>query len=229
MGFNIRDIQARCAALGHSPGKIDGMQGPKTRKAIAAAMEARGVRKIPRLFGPERLHRIVWHWTAGAEGVISLEKIAYNCLVDHKANRHDGKWRPEHQADYRAGHWGASHTRMSNTGCIGISCDAMAGAVERPFHKGSAPLLWPQIFEMCHWTGELCVEFDIPVSKFSTLMHSEVQPTLGIQQKWKWDMNWLPDMNAPGDPITVGDRLREFTQASIDGCKDLSKLAKSLC
>ena len=40
------------------------------------------------------------------------------------------------------------------------------------------------------------------------MSHSEVQPTLGIRQKQKWDINWLPDMAAPGDPITVGDRIR---------------------
>ncbi|MBL4917304.1 hypothetical protein [Szabonella alba] len=53
------------------------------------------------------------------------------------------------------------------------------------------------------------------MSRFSTLSHSEIQPTLGIWQNQKWDINWLPGMDAPGDPITVGDKIRALVEAKM--------------
>lgn len=214
--YTVRDLQARLAALGHHPGPIDGIRGARTNAAARDAMDERQVTSEPELFDPSGLHRIHWHWTAGENGVIGLERRAYNGLVDHDGNRHAGVWAPEDQARYAAGIRGASHTLNGNSGAIGLSVDAMAGAVERPFDPGTAPMTWVQVDELCAWTAELCVKFDIPVTRFSTLSHSEIQPTLGIQQRFKWDINWLPDMDAPGDPIEVGDRLRKMTSEKLD-------------
>lgn len=208
--YSIIDLQARLAALGHNPGPIDGLRGGRTNKARDAAMAERSVTSEAALFHSSGLHRIHLHWTAGAEGVIHLERKAYNGLVDHDAERHLGVHSFEDQARYRVGVRGASHTRNSNTGCIGLAVDAMAGAQESPFNAGSAPATWEQIEEMCAWAAELALDYDIPVTRYSILMHSEVQPTLGIRQKWKWDLNWLPDMDRPGDPIECGDRLRSL-------------------
>lgn len=207
MTYSVRDMQARCAALGHDPGPVDGIMGPQTRRARDAALEARGGRTVADLFGPSGLHRIHWHWTAGAYGLIAMERRAYNELIDQDGNVWDGVFRPEAQANYRVGH-AASHTLNANTGAIGLAVDAMAGAQERPFFAGSAPITWPQVRALCERTAQHCALYDIPVSKWSTLSHAEVQPTLGIAQRHKWDIRWLPDMSAPGDPVQIGDRLR---------------------
>ncbi|WP_226781977.1 peptidoglycan-binding domain-containing protein [Oceaniglobus trochenteri] len=209
MTYSIRDTQARCAALGHSPGAIDGMMGPKTRAAISAALQARGGHGIADLFHPSGLHRIHWHWTAGAYGVIDMERRAYNELIDQDGNVWDGLFRPEAQANYRVGR-AASHTLDANTGAIGLSVDAMAGAQERPFFAGRAPVTWPQVHALCERTAQHCAMYDIPVSRWSVLSHAEIQPTLGIRQRNKWDITWLPDMSAPGDPVQIGDRLRDM-------------------
>lgn len=209
MNFSTRDIQARCAALGFWPGPIDGIWGPRTREAVQAALEHHGGRQPSSLFHPSGLHRIHLHWTGGADGVIRMERTAYNGLVARDGERVMGQFPFEAQADYAVGR-AASHTLNANPGAIGLSADAMAGAKERPFNPGSAPMTVRQLDEICRWSAELSVRYWIPVRRFSILTHAEVQPTLGIRQRWKWDITWLPGMSDPGDPVAVGDRLREM-------------------
>ncbi|MEO0379482.1 MAG: N-acetylmuramoyl-L-alanine amidase [Pseudomonadota bacterium] len=207
MGFSTRDIQARCAALGFNPGPVDGMRGPKTRAAMQAALTSRSGSDVADLFDESGLHRVHWHWTAGAYGVIEMERRAYNVLIDQDGNAYDGLFRPEMQAAYRPGR-AASHTLNANSGAIGIGCDAMAGAHDRPFRWGAAPLTWAQIDGMLEVTRDFCRDFDIPVSPWSTLSHAEVQPNLGIRQRWKWDIRVLPDDLDISDARAVGDTLR---------------------
>ncbi|MEO1362350.1 MAG: peptidoglycan-binding protein [Pseudomonadota bacterium] len=216
MGFSTRDIQARCAALGFNPGPIDGIKGRRTSSALQEAMASNGVSSISGLFGRDGLHRIHGHWTGGAYGAIDLELRAYNGVIDHDATRHAGRWGFQDQAMYRAGARGASHTLNANTGSIGLAVDAMAGAQERPFRAGSAPVTWAQVDELAKWIAELSVRFWIPITRYSVLTHAEVQPTLGIRQKWKWDITWLPDMDRPGDPVEVGDRIRALAVDHLD-------------
>lgn len=207
--YTVRDIQIRCAALGFDPGPIDGMMGPKTRAAQSAVLKERNT-----LFDPSGLHTVVWHWTAGAYGDIAMERKAYNAVVDQHGNVIDGDFRPEAQAWYAPGR-AASHTYMANSHRIGISMDCMAGAKDYPFSWGSAPMTWGHVDGMLDQTAQWCREFDIPVSKWTTLSHAEVQPTLGIRQKWKWDIQILPDMKNIDDPVKVGDRLREMLKERL--------------
>lgn len=214
MSFTIRDTQARCAALGFSPGPIDGLMGPKTRGAIASALKTRDGRTIPDLFHHSGLHRIHGHWTAGAYGAIKMELRAYNEVIDADGQVYDGQFRPEAQARYQVGK-AASHTLHANSGAIGIAIDAMAGANERPFKPGSHPITEAQIDALAERMAFFCAQYDIPVSPWSVLTHSEVQPNLGIRQRWKWDINWLPGMDEPAAPNVVGDRLREMVSARL--------------
>lgn len=210
MMYTTRDEQARLNALGYDAGPIDGIRGRRTNGARDLALRERGGRTAADLFHFSGLHRIHWHWTAGAYGDIAMERRAYNGLIDQHGNRVDGDFRFEAQARYQVGK-AASHTLNFNTGAIGLSCDAMAGAVERPFSPGSAPLTEDQIWGLCEWTAELCHAYDIPVSRYSTVSHAEIQPTFGVRQRWKWDFMWLPGMKTTDDPIRVGDRLRAMT------------------
>jgi N-acetyl-anhydromuramyl-L-alanine amidase AmpD len=108
-----------------------------------------------------------------------------------------------------------SHTLNANGGAVGLSLCGMVGAVERPFSFGDAPITPAQIDALAAETAELCAIYDIPVSRWSTLSHSEIQPTLGIKQNFKWDINWLPGMAGPGDPITCGDKIRALVEAKM--------------
>ncbi|WP_422050133.1 peptidoglycan-binding domain-containing protein [Shimia sp.] len=214
MKLSIRSIQARLAALGFHPGPIDGLDGRRTQAALREAMERYAVDHVTGLFHPSGLHRIHWHWTAGAYGVIAVEHRAYNRLILQDGSAADGLFPIEAQAAYAPGK-SASHTKNANSGAIGLAVDAMAGAKERPFDPGSAPLTWDQVHGLVRETADLCEQFWIPVSRASTLSHSEIQPTLGIRQRFKWDINWLPDMDRPGDPIEVGDRLRAMVTEEL--------------
>lgn len=210
MGYSIRDLQARLNALGYHAGTVDGINGPRTKAAFRKAERDRN----GRIFGRAGLHRVHLHWTAGAYGAIAVEKKAYNVLILHDGHAIMGDHAPEANVSTRDGAY-AAHTRAANSGAIGVGLDAMGGAKERPFDPGKWPLTWPQIERAALEVANICKTYDIPVSKWSTLTHAEVEPTLGIKQRWKWDITWLPDMDAPGDPIEVGDRIRKMIEREM--------------
>lgn len=197
MSYETKALQARCAALGFWPGPIDGVMGQRTEEAMAAAAQAQGAKGRP-FSHPTGLTRLHWHWTGGGYQPNSTDRAHYHFVIDGEGSVHD-------LHDPRKV---LAHTRNANSGAIGISLAAMAQAVERPFIPGPCPVLARQLAALARLSAFLCERYDIPVSRFSTLSHSEVQPTLGITQRQKWDINWIPGMAAPGDPITVGDRIR---------------------
>ena len=53
------------------------------------------------------------------------------------------------------------------------------------------------------------------MTRTRVLSHAEVWPSLGVMQRGKWDITWLPDMATPGDPIEVGDRLRAMVRERL--------------
>jgi hypothetical protein len=72
-----------------------------------------------------------------------------------------------------------------------------------------------QLDAMAEEVARLCIAHDIPVTRWSVLTHAEVQPTLGIAQRQKWDVLVLPGMARPGDPFEVGDRIRAMITAKV--------------
>lgn len=210
MTYTVREYQGRVNGIMGGPVlTVDGMMGPKTRQGIKEAMKIKGVRHAKDLFD-RGVRGVVWHWTAGAHGVIELERDHYNWLFDRVGNVHDGNHTVQDQVNYD---WrngiGASHTKSMNTGWLGLSVDAMAGAVESPLNWGTNPLTWEGIDAMLDWTMDLCEEYNIPVSPWTTLSHAEVQQTLGIRQRWKWDYKVLPGYTRAVDARIVGDILRD--------------------
>ena len=214
MAFTTLDVQARLHALGFEPGPLDGLMGPRTRAALDAALAQRRARSAAELFHPSGLHRIILHWTAGAYGDIALERASYHLLILEDGRAVPGDWKPEANATCVTGRY-AAHTRALNTGSIGVALDAMAGAVEHPFSVGCYPITRVQLDAMATEVADLCLTYDIPVSRWTVLTHAEVQPTLGIWQRAKWDITWLPGMATPGDPVAVGDRLRAMIRAAL--------------
>ncbi|WP_057460787.1 N-acetylmuramoyl-L-alanine amidase [Pseudovibrio sp. POLY-S9] len=209
MTYTTRDIQARLAALSYDPGPIDGLDGPKTRAAINEALKARNVKRVEELFHTSGLHRIILHWTAGADGLIELERQHYHLIIDRSGRTHAGALKPEANANCLDGRY-AAHTRALNTGSIGVALDAMAGAIESPFDPGKYPITQVQVQALAETAADLCETYQIPVSPYSVLTHAEVQPTLSVKQRSKWDIAWLPDMAEPEDPVDVGNKLRSL-------------------
>lgn len=161
------------------------------------------------------LQRIIMHWTAGGPNASGLDREHYHFIVQQDGQVVAGKMKPEdniNTADKRY----AAHTLNCNTGSIGVALCGMAGAVERPFNAGLHPIKWPQIAVMCSLVAKLCHQYGIPVSRQTVLSHAEVQPTLGIKQKGKIDIMWLPGMTALHDPIGIGDRLRGDIRKALE-------------
>jgi hypothetical protein len=132
-------------------------------------------------------------------------------VFDHEGNHYDGASPAMHQAsyDWRRG-IGVSHTRYCNTGVIGMAVAAMHGAKDYPKLKwGSYPMTWEGIDAMLERVIEYSIEYDIPITPWSVMTHAEVQETLGIKQRAKWDIRCLPGDTEVSDARIVGDRLRE--------------------
>jgi hypothetical protein len=204
MSYAVRVVQARCAALGFWPGPIDGRMGPRTAQAEREARASQAAKGLP-FIHPSGLTRIHWHWTGGWGTANADDKRSYQTLIEA-----DGTVLRLVDPTVRR-----SHTLNANGGAVGLSLCGMVGAVERPFSFGDAPITPAQIDALAAETAELCAIYDIPVSRWSTLSHSEIQPTLGIKQNFKWDINWLPGMAGPGDPITCGDKIRALVEAKM--------------
>ena len=158
------------------------------------------------------MKRIVIHWTAGHYAASDLDKEHYHFVIDGMGKVHHGKFPVVANEAPQKGRY-AAHTLNCNTGSIGVAVCAMAGAIERPFHRGDAPILQAQLAALAKLCDDLGRQYNIPVTRQTMLTHAEVQPTLGIKQRGKWDIAWLPGMTAVGDPVIVGDKIRAMIKA----------------
>ena len=158
------------------------------------------------------MDRIILHWTAGGYLPSAEDRAHYHLLIDSAGRAHAGLHPISANAKPIRGAY-AAHTLNCNTGSIGIAVCAMAGARERPFGKGRAPITPAQVEALVTEAARLCRGYGIPVTRQTVLSHAEVQPTLGIRQRGKRDYDWLPGM-APGphDPRRVGDWLRAMVR-----------------
>lgn len=174
---------------------------------------------LPRLWLPTcKMVGIVAHWSAGGYRASEADKEHYHVIVEG-----DGVYvRGDHPItdnvstaddDY------AAHTRGANTGRIGISCAAMAGAVESPFNPGKFPLTEIQWNRMAEAIGVMCKFYGIPVTPKTVLTHAEVQGTLGIQQAGKWDFTRLAFDPSVKGAKACGDRLRAQVSAALAALK----------
>ena len=175
----------------------------------------------------DNIKRIVMHWTAGAHSANSTDRRAYHFIIEGDGNVVKGNNPPEANArisNPRDGSTYAAHTRGLNTGSIGVALAAMRGAKERPFDAGPSPITEAQLDAMAGLCADLCNRYGIPVTRETVLTHAEVQPTLGIAQRGKWDIMWVPGMSSAGDPVPVGDGLRDRVKAKMSNKRAAAKV-----
>ena len=155
------------------------------------------------------MKRIICHWTAsGTYSPNHSDLTHYHMVIDGDGRVHQGNLGPEANVDCSDGIY-VRHTRGCNTGAIGIGICAMHGAQERPFDAGQYPIKPCQIDALVAVIADLCETYEIPVNQSTVLTHAEVQPTLGIRQRGKWDITWLPNhIHGTDDSIRIGDILR---------------------
>lgn len=162
------------------------------------------------------MKRIHIHWTGGTHSVNDVDRRHYHFIIDGDGNVVQGDNLPEANLDVTDGNYTA-HTRAANTGAIGVAVAAMAGAVERRFDPGQYPITEAQLDALARLCADLCDGYGIPIERHTVLTHAEVQPTLGIAQRAKWDITWLPGMSGPQNPIAVGDILRDKIRSELSG------------
>lgn len=153
------------------------------------------------------MKRLTMHWTGGGPRPNATDLRSYHFLVDQDCVRHDGDLAPEANLDISDGNY-ARHAGGFNTGNIGLGLCGMLGAREHPFSAGAHPINKDQFEEGCRWAAELLIVYRLKVSPSTCLLHSEVRPRFnrGI---YKWDVNWLPGMKQPGDPLEMGNAFRQ--------------------
>ena len=159
--------------------------------------------------------RMILHWTAGRHTASYLDKKHYHFLIEGDGTVVKGYYKPEANESTRGGY--AAHTRMKNTGSIGISLCAMAGAEGSPFKAGKYPITKEQVEALCSLIAELSVVYDIPITERTVLSHAEVEKVLGVKQRGKWDISWLPHYRTRVTPSEVGHYIRKKAKTKLSG------------
>ncbi|MBB3972796.1 peptidoglycan recognition protein family protein [Hansschlegelia beijingensis] len=230
--MTVLDIQRRLKALGHDLGKsgaakdgVDGDFGGKSQAALSLKpttgapkpLPTAGVSAVPAAWMPAaKVDRIIVHWTAGGHKASALDTEHYHLLIEADGGIVRGKPSIDlnDRGGVKAGY--AAHTLNCNTGSIGVSLCCMAGAVESPFKAGSAPMTREQWDELPHVLAALCRRYGIPVTPKTVLSHAEVQGTLGIKQKGKWDIARLAFDPFVVGAQAVGDLFRKRAAALLE-------------
>jgi hypothetical protein len=161
------------------------------------------------------LERIICHWTAGSYNPNDQDKEHYHFIIDGNGKVIEGDYKPEANISTSDADGYAAHTRACNTGSIGVSIAAMAGAVESPFNAGPYPIRAVQWSAMVSKVAALAKQYGIAVTPKTILTHAEVQGTLGIQQAGKWDIARLPFEPGLVGAKAVGDKLRADVSAVL--------------
>ena len=225
-------IQKRLLQLGYDLGKsgpnrdgVDGDIGDLSQLAILAALET-GKRAsspspaptaAPAIFVPSawmppaRMNRIIVHWTAGSHVPSELDRQHYHVLIGGMGQIVKGipSIALNDAGGVKSGY--AAHTLNCNTGSIGVSLCCMAGAIESPFSSGAAPMTPAQWDALPGVLRDLCWRYGIKVTPQTVLSHAEVQATLGIQQRGKWDVSRLSFDPSIKGAREVGDLFRQRT------------------
>lgn len=170
---------------------------------------------LPESWTPDvPMQRIIMHWTAGAHKANATDKKAYHILIEGDGTLVRGVASIAlNSGTIKTGY--AAHTLNCNSGSIGVSLCCMAGAVESPFNPGSYPMTKAQFDTLISVVKELASRYKIPITRQTILSHAEVQTTLGIKQKNKWDYTRLAFDPSIQGAIKIGDHIRALVAAGV--------------
>jgi N-acetyl-anhydromuramyl-L-alanine amidase AmpD len=153
---------------------------------------------------------IIVHWTAGAHKASALDREHYHVLIEGGGKLVRGI--PSIALNQKPASKGyAAHTLKCNSGFIGVALCCMAGAIEAPFNAGVAPMTRSQWDALPFVLADLCRFYAIGVTPRTVLSHAEVQPTLGIAQRGKWDITRLAFDPSIKGAKACGDLFRAAT------------------
>jgi N-acetyl-anhydromuramyl-L-alanine amidase AmpD len=164
---------------------------------------------------PAQMRGIVVHWTAGQHRASVNDRSHYHFLIEGDGGVIRGLPSVDLNGLPRAKKGYAAHTRNCNTGFIGVSLCCMAGAVESPFSAGPQPMTPLQWQRLPHVLAALCRRYGIAVTPQTVLSHAEVQPTLKIAQRGKWDITRIAFDPSIVGARACGDAFRSATSALL--------------
>ena len=170
---------------------------------------------------PASMKRVIVHWTAGGYTANEVDRKAYHILVEADGKLVRGTHAIDDNVSTADGVY-AAHTLNCNTGSIGVSACSMAGCVRSPFSPGRSPMREIQWRTMAEVAADLCRAYGIRVTLQTVLGHGEVETTLGIRQKDKWDpmvLPWAPEMTIR----QVGTAFRTMVQNHLDGTQEVEE------
>lgn len=210
---------------------VDGVPGPATQAKLTADLAAKAKRSsvapathadpvnevLPLAWMPAcKMEGIVVHWTAGGHKASWLDRAHYHVIIEDDGKLVRGDNSIKNNAAPITGSY-AAHTLRHNTGIIGVSLACMASAIPEPFNSGVFPMTRTQWDALPPVLAALCRRYGIKVTPKTLLSHAEVQPTLGIAQRGKWDISRLSfDLSVVG-AHAVGDIFRARTTALLAG------------
>lgn len=235
MRLSFRQLQAILIAHGFAMPKFgaDGMWGTETAEALKRWAGSAELLDLSILDAPPepplrptiepvdfvvppawiptaKMRRVITHWTAGTHKASEYERTHYHILVEGDGNLVRGTHSIKDNESTKGGY--AAHTLNCNTGSIGVSLCASAGATEVPYNPGVYPVTVEQWRTLVVVVAQLCDAYDIPVSRETVLSHCEVPKNLGIAQKSKWDIARVPFLVETW--TALGDRFREAVKAA---------------
>lgn len=167
------------------------------------------------------MNRIVMHHSGGRYAPNALDIKAYHGLVGGEGQRIAGKYPVLSNAPGRItkGRY-AAHTWKLNTGAIGRAIAAMHQGQWAYPYRGPCPVKPVQVDELLRWVAEDAIEWGIPIEPEFILTHAEVQITLGVTQRNKWDFDYDPRARSKGrDPIAIGNELRQEIRRIMSNMK----------
>lgn len=182
---------------------------------MPSATPARRPRKVPLDWMPKcSIERIVVHWTAGAHTASRNDQEHYHVLINSDGTIVRGVPTIDKNArPMKSGY--AAHTLNCNTASIGVSLACMGGAIEQPFDTGFAPMTREQWDQLPFVLADLCERYSIKPERDKVLSHAEVESTLNIKQRGKWDISRLSfDLNVKGAHV-IGDMFRKATYSLL--------------
>ncbi len=203
---------------------VDGIVGPLTEAALfglprpspATSVVSRSGALPPAWMPMAPMKGIVVHWTAGASRASEHDRLFYHLLIDGDGGLVRGvPTIDRNAAPLRPGY--AAHTLGNNTGWIGVSLCCMGGAtlVGDTLAAGRWPMTRTQWDALPAVLAELCRRYRIAVGPRTVLSHAEVQGTLGIAQRGKWDIARLPFEPAVRGAVACGDVFRSRAAALL--------------
>lgn len=164
------------------------------------------------------MKRIIFHWSAGTYEFSKLDAEHYHFGVDGEGVVHSGKHKPEDNANTADGNY-AAHTLNCNKDSIGVALCAMGNATQSPLNFGKWPIKKGQWDTLVKLVAELAKNYKIPVTPQTILSHAEVQGTLGIKQRGKWDVSYLPFDRSVNGATAVGNLFRAQVAAALSKLK----------